>query len=196
MNRQLARQYFLAKLPELTDSPDEFWSVTIAELHPIKQHSVTIKSIQSVVIKHPEVRHFIIGEGEQRAELESLVKTLKLENNVFLIGHIPNAPLYLPAFDLFILSSRSEALAYVIIEACQAGLPIIASNVGGIPEIIKHDRNGLLFSSGDHERLALLYETLLSSDEKREELGRQAKVRSKDFELEKMLKETISLYNE
>ena len=193
-SRQFSRSFFCEYIPSLRDHTDDFWSVTIAELHPIKQHEVTIRALKSLTKDGVTVRHIIIGDGEMRASLESLVRELELEHVVFFTGNILEASRYLKAFDLFILSSRSEAMAYVIIEACALGLPIIASNVGGIPEVIRHEKEGLLFPQGDVNTLTKYYLQLLNNPDLRNTLAQNALLRAQDFTLEKMVEETISLY--
>ncbi|MCF7815476.1 MAG: glycosyltransferase family 4 protein [Candidatus Pacebacteria bacterium] len=195
-SREFSRSFFSGYVPTLRDHENDFWSVTIGELHPIKQHDVTIRALASLSKQLPNIRHLIIGEGEERKRLESLVQELDLEGVVFFTGNIPEASQYLKAFDLFVLSSRSEALAYVIIEACIAGLPIIASNVGGIPEIITHKNSGLLFPSGSVTALATSYTDINTDPTLRETLAQNALLRAQDFTFEKMLQKTITLYKE
>ncbi len=194
LSRITAREYFLQANADLSHFKDDFWSCTIGELHPVKQHDVVIQAIKETVATLPSVRHIIIGDGEERDRLLFLIKELDLEKNVFLIKNENAAP-YLKAFDLFILGSRSEALAYVVIEASAAGLPIIVSNVGGLSEIITHEKNGLLIPSGDVSELARCYSELVTNTPKRHLLGNAALLRSQDFTLEQMLEKTQQLYN-
>ncbi len=193
-SREFARSCLVEYLPDLEAYKNDFWSVTIGELHPIKQHDVTIRALAEVVKKNTNVRHVIIGDGEERARLTRLVEDLNLEDHVFFAGHVPEASHYLSGFNLFVLASRSEALAYVIIEACIAGLPIIASNVGGIPEIITHEKDGLLFNQGDALILSQHYTHLLENPEERKTLSQNTLLRAQDFTFEKMLNETTGLY--
>jgi glycosyltransferase involved in cell wall biosynthesis len=193
-SRQFSRSFFCEYIPSLRDHMDDFWSVTIAELHPIKQHEVTIRALKSLTTDGATVRHIIIGDGEMRTSLESLVRELELEHVVFFTGNILEASRYLKAFDLFILSSRSEAMAYVIIEACALGLPIISSKVGGIPEIITHEKDGLLYPQGDVSALTKCYTQLLNDKALRDTLAQNALLRAQDFTLEKMVRETTKLY--
>lgn len=193
-SRAFARSFFAEYVPILRDHTDDFWSVTIGELHPIKQHEVTIRALAEVTNQNQNICHIIIGDGERRAYLESLVRKLGLEHVVFFTGNILDASLYLKAFDLFILASRSEAMPYVITEACIAGLPIIASKVGGIPEVVRHEKEGLLFPQGDVGALTKCYTQLLSDPELRNTLAQNALLRSQDFTLEKMVRDTVKLY--
>lgn len=139
--------------PNLVQSfPQETRIVTIAELHRNKGLDVAINAL--ALLKNTDFTYTIIGEGEERAALEALIKKHGLGNRVFLAGHIPNAYKYLRAFDIFLLPSRTEALSYVLLEAAQAGLPIIATSVGGIPEVVEHKKNGLLVPPNDPRALA------------------------------------------
>lgn len=192
--RDSARAHLSDILPRLRKFRSDFWSVTIAELHHVKQNEVSIHALKRVVLKHPNVRHIIIGDGEERERLEALVSSLGLGKHVFFTGAILEAARYLKAFDLFILASKSEALAYVIIEACLAGLPIVASRVGGIPEIVTDEVSGLLFQSGDVAALAKKLERICEDQNLRESLGNEAKKRANGFTLEKMLHQTQELY--
>ena len=194
-SREFARSFFAEYIPTLRDHKDDFWSVTIGELHPIKQHEVTIRALAEVTKQNKYIRHIIIGDGEKRVYLESLVHELELEQSVFFTGNILEASLYLKAFDLFILASRSEAMPYVTLETCSVGLPIIASNVGGIPEVIRHEKEGLLFPQGDVGALTKYYTQLLRDPELRTTLAQNALLRAQDFTLEKMLEKTTAIYN-
>lgn len=139
-----ARNKIIDFFPTLSEYQNDTWLVSLAELHPIKQHHILISAMPEVIRKYPTTRLVLIGEGQERSKLESQIKSLRLENNVFLIGAVTEAARFLKAFDLFLLASRSEAYGYVLAEAGLAKMPVIASNVGGIPDIIIHENRGLL----------------------------------------------------
>lgn len=149
LSRSAARQELLTYAPGLHQYQHDPWGVTIAELHPVKQHDLTIRAIASLRDQGIPYRHIIIGGGELEAELKTLIATLDLTEYVFLTGHQTDAARWLRAFDLFVLSSRSEALGYVLLEALSAELPIIASKVGGIPEVVPNSLPHTLLPSGD-----------------------------------------------
>lgn len=92
-------------------------------------------SLTAVIPKTYNLKFIVIGEGEERPKLEALIKKYYLENNFFLLGHIPNASQYLKAFDIFVLPSVKEGLPYALLEAASAEIPVIATRVGGVPEI-------------------------------------------------------------
>jgi glycosyltransferase involved in cell wall biosynthesis len=167
----------------------------IAELHPIKGQKYLIEAL--ALLKETDFTSVIIGEGEERENLEKLINQNNLENKVKLVGHIDQAPTYLKAFDIFVFPSLSEALGYAALEAGAAGLPVIASRVGGIPEIIDNLESGLLIAPRrpDEIKNALLY--LINHREERKKFGEnlQKKVTEK-FSLKRMVQETKKLYLE
>jgi glycosyltransferase involved in cell wall biosynthesis len=136
-----------------------------------------------------------MGEGQQRPELERLIQVEGVSESVNLLGHVSDASSYLKALDLFVLPSRSEGLGYVLLEAGSAGLPVVATNVGGIPEIVEHEETGLLVPSGDREALTNALERLANDEALRTQLGKnlQEKV-ARDFSFPRMLTETLAFY--
>ncbi len=125
---------------------------TIAELHPIKGLSYAIEAASLLSI--PDFQYVILGEGELRNELENEIRSKKLENKVFLKGFVKDAPIYMKAFDIFLLPSLSEALSYTMLEAGVAKIPVVATSVGGIPEIIENEVTGLLIRPKNPKEIA------------------------------------------
>ena len=162
---------------------------TIANLYPSKGIEYLIEA--AVLLKaKKDLVFFIIGGGPLTESLKLKVKSLNLENKVFFLGHLENASQYLPAFDIFALPSVKEGFPWVILEAMTAKLPIIATKVGAMPEIIENEKNGLLVEPGQPEQLASKIENLLKNDYLRKEAGMQAhQTVLFKFSLEKMVKE-------
>jgi glycosyltransferase involved in cell wall biosynthesis len=178
----------------LIDYHDDFWIGTIAELHPIKRLNRAIDAVSALIKTIPNLRFIIIHDGQLRAQLEQQVRDLGLEEHIFFTGTIEDAARFLPAFDLFVLPSKSEAFAYVLIEAGQARLPVVATNVGGIPDIINDMENGLLVPSDDTPALTQALRTLITDDELRARLAHAHYEKSKLFTVEKMVRETQTIY--
>lgn len=173
------------------------WVGTISELHPNKGLTHLLRAAAELK-KHAELPHFvvvIIGEGEQRAALEAMIKDSGLERGAFLLGNIPDAAEYLNALDIFTLTSTTEALPYVLLEAGAAHLPIVASNVGGIPEIIEQLESGILVRPGNKKELTEALSILLTNPTKRSELGKtlQHKIAA-DFSIQQMVEKTTAIY--
>jgi glycosyltransferase involved in cell wall biosynthesis len=177
-----------------SQQPETFWTGTIAELHPIKGHDITLRALKVCIDSGHRIHHTIIGGGELEQELKALTKDLGLERNVTFTGPLQDAAQLLKAFDLFILSSRSEALGFVLIEAAQAGLSVIASKVGGIPEIITHNKNGSLVLKEDVSALAEEIQLLIHSPDQRERYAENIKETAAQFSLPHMIRETEKVY--
>ncbi len=121
---------------------------TISELHKNKGLTFALEGLNSYIEQYPDkkIAYIIIGDGEQRVELELLIQKLShlKSEHVVLAGHVHEAREYLQAFNLFLLSSVKEGLPFAILEAGQAGIPVISTSVGGIPEVIQNLENGIL----------------------------------------------------
>ena len=172
-----------------------YWVGMLSELHPTKRVDDAIRAFSSVAARHTDTGLFIISDGQERTRLQQLIQDLRLEERVVLLGFVKDAPRYFGAFDLFVHASQSEALALVILEAGCASLPVIATDVGGIPEIIPDGENGLLVPPRNPEALAQAIETLYADPEKAHVLASTLNERvRRDFTNERMTAETLALY--
>ena len=102
-----------------------------------------------------------MGDGPERPHLEALAQTLDLAGRISFAGYQTQTEHFLAAMDVFALSSRHEGLPLALLEAWSAGLPVVSSSVGGIPQVVRHGHNGLLFDNGDEAGLAALLAHLL-----------------------------------
>ena len=169
---------------------------TIAEYHKNKGLSYAIEGIALLKkqITTPIV-FLVVSDGEERATLEALITKLGLENEVLLAGQRPNASTLLLAFDIFLLPSITEAFPYVILEAGKMGLPVIATAVGGIPEVIDDMQSGILIQSKNPSEIARALKYLIENPQRRAELGRTLAERIRDrFSIETMARETFAIY--
>lgn len=172
-----------------------FWIGTIAELHPTKQLHVLLRSFKDISVAHPDAALVLIGEGQERARLLTYAKKLGIDDRTVFCGHVDEAARYLKAFDLFVLPSRSEALGYVLLEAGQAGLPVVATKVGGIPEIIENGVTGALVRPGSSHLLGITIESLIADGTLRERLAGNLHARVLErFSLTRMTTKTLALY--
>lgn len=161
---------------------------TISELTKNKglPYFISALAMRNINNDHQDFASIIIGDGEEREILE---------HQIALAGFIPNAYRYLSAFDAFILPSTKEGLPYVIMEAMAAGIPVIASNVGGIPDLIDHEENGLLVPPKNSKELAKAIRELTENKLLAEQLSQNAAQKIKiKFSLETMIKKTMELY--
>lgn len=187
-----ARKMFLEKIPQHpTLAKDTLWVGTISELHTTKGLKYAIEAISK--IQH-NIIFVIIGEGHDRKNTERLITELNLSHRVFLMGKIDSASTYIKAFDIFTLTSITEALPYTLLEAGSAGLPIIASRVGGIPEIIDNN-SGILVRSRNPKDIQNGIEFLLKNPDQTKFLGQNLKKKiATDFTQKMMLEKTFALY--
>lgn len=168
---------------------------TIAELHPNKGLSYLINAFSTVSAQYPQTILVIIGDGQEMTSLKSLIKTNKLEQNVFLAGYIDHAAEYLKAFTIFVLSSLKEGLPYAILEAGTASLPVVATTVGGIPEIIEDMKSGVLVQPKNIRELSHAISFMIEHPDERKRYGINLKEKIiKDFSIEKMTLSLAELY--
>jgi glycosyltransferase involved in cell wall biosynthesis len=180
-------------MPDL--SPDTVWLGTIAELHRNKGLDILIEAFARLAPDYSNLNLLIIGEGEEREHLAMQIARHHLINRIHLLGQVPEGARYLKAFDIFTLPSRTEALPYAVLEAGLAGLPVVASRVGGIPEIIKNGETGLLVPPADPAALAGALKTLLPERYRESTLGRHLKTSvQQNFSRSQMLAQTLALY--
>lgn len=185
--------------PHLPKSPVK-WIGTISELHPVKNLFSAIEAIGILLQTNPEIntKYVIIGEGELKKQLQDFVIEKKLQHQVFLTDFIDNASILLKAFDVFVLPSFSEAFGYVIVEAGLAEVPVIASNVGGIPESVITDAKdpcGILIAPRDKKAFALAIRMTLNQEfDVRAQTDNFKKRISEHFSIEIMVKRTVEMY--
>ena len=171
------------------------WIGMLSELHPTKRIEDAIDALALVRTTRPEVRLIVLGEGEARERLEVLIHERGLEGAAHLAGFVPDGDAYLLAFDLFLHTSRSEALGNAVIEAGFAGLPIVATAVGGIPEIVEDGHTGLLVPPCSSTRVADALLSLIGNPERAKRLGNALRETCrKHFSPARMLRETLALY--
>lgn len=169
---------------------------SIGNLYKTKGFESLIKTA-NIIKNKISVKFLIIGDGSERKNLERLIKKYNLENNFILAGEINEAAKLLKAFDIYICSSVKEGLPYSILEAMQAELPIITTNVGGIPEIIENNKNGLLIKPAEALDIANALQKLTNDKNLAIYLGKNAEQKVKqEFSLEKMVEATKKTYLE
>lgn len=169
------------------------WTLgTIAELHPTKNLLHACKAFIAACIPHSSF--IIIGEGEKRKELEKIAQDAP-QHNIILAGHKSQAASYLKAFNAFILPSISEGLGYVLLEAGNAQLPVIATNVGGIPEIIENEITGILVSPHDISAMTAAIQRLHSDTVFASKIATSLHEKvAREFSLQTMIAETEKVY--
>ncbi len=163
---------------------------TIANAYYTKGLDVLIDAVSKLRTKNVEC--VIIGDGPNTLELKKQAHSLGVEANIKFVGQLANASNYLQAFNVFVLPSRKEGFPYALLEALTAGLPIVATNVGGNKELLNDA--GLMVLPENSTQLAEAIDKLLNNKELAEECSTKAKLRAKNFTTEDMLKKTSAIY--
>ena len=160
---------------------------TIGRLNEVKCQDLLIRSFGRVREQSPAAHLLLVGDGPSRDDLRALVEDLGLRDRVHFAGYQAEPERFLKAMDVFALASRAEGLPLAILEAWAAGLPVVATRVGGIPLVVEHGRTGLLAESGDEEALADHLRRLLSDPGLRRRLGESGRERAEaDFDTRRM----------
>lgn len=139
---------------ELGLTADDFVLMLVARLDPLKDLATAVRTVERVAREQPGTRLLLVGEGPERAMVESLVRTKSLEKHVRLLGLRRDVAHLLAAADLFLLTSISEGIPVTVLEAMASGVPVVATSVGGLAEIITHGQDGFLAPAGDDAALA------------------------------------------
>jgi len=174
---------------------------SIGNLYKTKGLEYLIQAGRLLIDAGINLKIIIIGEGEEKKYLENLINQLNLKGHVILAGRIDNAASLLKAFDVYVCSSVKEGLSYTIIEAMQAGLPIVATQVGGNPELIEdpstnsEQATGILVDAKNSSILAEKIQRLINNQKLQNELGNNAKQKANcEFALEQMVQKTKEVY--
>lgn len=170
--------------------------LSTSELHKNKGLDTALRAIALLPqATREKIIYSIAGTGEEKENLEKLVSELKITGLVKFLGFIPNAKSLLSGNDIFLLPSRTEAFPYSILEAGLVGQPIVATCVGGVPEVIKDMQSGILVHPRKPKEIAEAILYLSDHPDQQREFGNKIKhTVSNSFSLAKMLEETVKLY--
>lgn len=173
--------------------PNDFIVIgTIGRLHPVKDQSSLIEAMKLLVKEFPNIHLLIIGEGSLHSHLLTLLSSSQLSYT--LTGYLPSAWQALPAMDLFVLPSLNEGMGIVLLEAAQAEIPIVASEVGGIPELLTNGEDSLLVRPAQPIEITLSCSRILKDKNLAAHLVNNAYKKVKLFSLDKMAFNTTDFY--
>jgi len=155
--------------------------LSVGRLSREKGHLDLVRAIARLRDKGVLCRLVVVGDGPERLRIERLCRTLEIATSIMLAGHRDDvAPLYAAA-DLLVLPSYTEGSPNVLLEAMAAALPIVATSVGGVPEMIQHDTSGVLVDPRAPDSMAAAIQRVLRDEEFRLRLGRNAQQESSRF---------------
>jgi glycosyltransferase involved in cell wall biosynthesis len=168
-----------AQSPAFAADPTVFRVGMISRMNdPIKRHDMFLRVAAKLALRFPRMQFVLVGDGPLRPGLEKLQRELNLGDVIFL-GDRRDVPAVLASLDVSVLPSASESLSNVILESMAAGVAVVAADVGGNPELIEHERSGLLFPGDDEDQFANALERLATQPDFRKQLGSAARERAK-----------------
>lgn len=198
LSKEKAREEILKKLEVINNKlqAEKPWVGSIGRLVKEKNYETFIQAAARMKKQKDGSPVFVlIGEGPELEKLKVKSENLKVSDKFFFISPSGDDARYLKAFDVFVMSSIKEGLPYILLEAMAAGLPIVVTEAGGIPEMIKNHENGLMVAQKNPEQLAAAIQGILENKSVAKELAEQArKAVEEKFSLEKMITETAEIY--
>ena len=178
--------------PSYSDGP---LILCVARLVWFKGLHTLVSALPAIASAHPDARVLVVGDGELREELVRQARDMGVENTIVFVGERNDVPDLLRIADLFVLPSVSEGMPISILEAMANRLPVVATNVGGIPELVRDGETGELVPSGDPHSLARAVIELLSNPDRMQAAGAAARTRLEThFSQEIMVAKTEKLY--
>ena len=168
---------------------------SLGRLDEVKGYEYFVKAASIVKKAFPKVTFLLVGEGKKRVELEDLVKSEGLSGSFIFTGWRDDVPRMLSGMDIFVLSSLNEGMGRVLVEAMAVGLPIVATDVGGVRELVQDGVNGYLVPSKGPEAMAGKIVELLRDEVKRKSMGEAGKSICKSYSSEAMVGKIEKLYD-
>lgn len=166
------------------------------ELKKVKGSEYLIEAFKKVSENNSETRLILVGDGSEREKLENIAKKIGIEERINFIGRVSNQGVleYMAAADIFVLPSLSEGFPLVVLEAMASGLPIVATKVRGISEILKDNENGFLVSSENSEQLFEKIMVLLENDMLIERMSDYNKNKAEEYNWENVVRKIEEIY--
>ena len=168
----------------------------VGRLNPVKGLTTLMKAMKLISPKYAQANLVLVGKGEERQHLQEMVKEFGLSSRVSFIGEVPNTkiPEYMSASDVFVLPSLSEGFPVTIPEAMAAGLPIVTTNVRGLPEIVRDGENGFTVEPQNPAQLAEKILLLLSDKELRQRISTNNNRKARQYSWETVVEKLEEIY--
>lgn len=175
--------------------PERRYVTCVARFHPVKDHKGLVAAFASIATAHPDVDLVLAGDGQLRGALEQQVRELGIVDRVRFLGVRRDVPVVLRASDLFVLGSESEGASITVLEAMASGLPIVTTNVGGNPELVRHEQEGLLVPRSDPPAFAAAMSRVLGDPALARRLGAAGQARARaEFDIDVTIAAYARLY--
>jgi len=176
---------------------DDLIIIHVANITPIKGHDVLLRAFKAILKENSDVKLLIVGADEMNGSIEALAEQLQISNKVFCLGERKDVSQLLNISDICVLPSLSEGMSNAIMEYMAAGKPVIATQVGGNPELVEHGVNGLLVEKANETELADAILELVQDPNKCVEMGKQGYCKvTEGFSMQKMVRSYEHLFEE
>lgn len=177
--------------------PARKYLIHVARHHPVKDQATLLRAFAQALPELPQVDLLLVGDGPLRGELENQAVELRIVDRVKFLGIRADIPDLMRAADIFTLTSLSEAASLTLLEAMASGLPVVVSAVGGNPEIVRHEHEGLLFPRGDTNACAAAFRRLFAEPALAARLGAAGRARaSEKYQLSRTVEQYYHLYRQ
>jgi glycosyltransferase involved in cell wall biosynthesis len=172
-------------------------ALMVANLIRYKGHRELLKSVAVVCDRYPSFRLVLIGDGPERTALVDLAQELAITDNVILAGKVRDASELMRGFDFTVLGSSEEGFPNALMESMARAVPVVATAVGGVPELVRDGIDGLLVPYGDTAAMATAILWMIEHPEERRAMGASGRARiAGEFSTERMVSATQSVYEE
>jgi glycosyltransferase involved in cell wall biosynthesis len=173
--------------------------LSVQRLYPRKKLRYLIEAAGIIIKRKPNIKFILVGKGPELANLNKLAKELGIDKNIIFTGFVPenDLPNYYSACDIFVLHSTYEAFGIVLIEAMASCKPIVSTMVGAVPEVVDHEKTGILVPPCDSKALAEAIERLIIDKELRRKMGKLGRQKAeKYYDWKSIAQRYIHLYEE
>lgn len=167
---------------------------TVGWLLPIKGPMRLLNAMESVWQDYPEATLVFVGKGDLETELRAKASHMGTADRVHFLGWRDDIPEIMKILDVFVLPSLNEGMGRVLVEAMAAGRPVVASRVGGIPDLVKHHENGFLVEPGDENGFSTAIKELMADRIMRNQMGEKGRIMARDFDVKTMVGKIDALY--
>jgi glycosyltransferase involved in cell wall biosynthesis len=168
----------------------------IAALAPHKDYPTFLKTVSVLKLQNLNAKYLIIGEGSERKNIEQLITELQLHQDVILTGFRNDIDKIFPEIDLLLFTSETEGLGTTVLDAFYSKVPVVATNAGGISEMIEHEKTGLLSNLKDYESLAANVQRIFVDDALRNSIIKNASAKVQQFSKATMAEKVLAVYKE
>ena len=167
---------------------------TAGRLVPVKGPEFLVKASKYITSKYPDTYFMFTGDGPLEQDLKRKALEMGISDNIIFLGWRDDLAKIISIYDIFVLPSLNEGMGRVLVEAMALGKSIVASNVGGIPDLVIHGKNGFLIPPKNPKELAKYIQVLLEDKDKREKMGLAGKEMAYNFTGERMVEKIANLY--